>query len=293
MVADAMGEKLKTASGPGDDDLLSRHDAVLFDLDGTLIHGSIAHPAAATVLAACRGRGIRYCFVTNNASRSAEQVAQHLSELGLPAQPQEVLTSATAAVDVLRERLGIRVEPARVVVAGGPGLIDAVSDAGMIALVDPPHDPPIDAVVSGLGPDLTWRHLAAASFAVAAGVPWIASNTDMTYPMAEGLAPGNGTLVAAVSAATGRMPEVAGKPRPAILLAAARRCEAVRPIVVGDRGDTDISAARAAGFDSLLVLSGVTSRADCVGLAEQQQPTYVADDVSGLLIAPRVFRQVT
>jgi len=291
-VADTTGRAFDVESTADSGDLLSRHDAVLFDLDGTLIHGSTPHPAAAGVLAECRSRGVRYCFVTNNASRSAGKVAEHLRELGLPALPHEVLTSAAAAVDVLQARLGAMVRPARIVVAGGPGLIDAVTDAGMVALVDPPHAPPIDAVVSGLGPDLTWRHLAAASFAVAAGVPWIASNTDLTYPMAQGLAPGNGTLVAAVSAATGRVPEVAGKPEPAMLHAAARRCAALRPLVVGDRTDTDIAAARAAGFASLLVLSGVTGLAECASLAEHQQPTYIAGDVGGLLAAPQAFRPV-
>lgn len=274
-------------------DLLSGHDALLLDVDGTLIRGNCALPAAAAVLGACRDRGVRLCLVTNNASRTPAEVAAHLGRVGIAVAPTEVLTAAEAAAELLQQRLGeVTGRPPRVVVCGGAGLTQAVTQAGMTALVDPPHEGPIDAVVNGLGPDLTWRHLAAAGYAVASGVPWIASNADLTYPTEHGLAPGNGTLIAAISAATGRQPDVAGKPSPVLFQIARERTGARCPLVVGDRLDTDIAAAVACGVDSLLVLSGVAQYPDLLR-PDGPQPTYVGRDVSAVLDLPRPVRRAS
>jgi hypothetical protein len=136
--------------------------------------------------------------------------------------------------------------------------------------------------VSGFHPDVGWRLLAEGAYAVAAGLPWVASNVDPTIPMPQGNAPGNGALVEAIRLATGRRPEVAGKPEPPIHREAVLRTGALNPLVVGDRLDTDIAGAARTGTDSLLVLTGVTSALDLITAGPESRPTYVARDLRAL-----------
>ena len=140
------------------------------------------------------------------------------------------------------------------------------------------------AVVQGYGgPELTWGRFAEASYAVARGVPWFASNTDLTIPSGRGIAPGNGAAVEVVRIATGAEPQVAGKPLPPMHRETILRTGAERPLVVGDRLDTDIEGAFNGGVDSLLVLTGVTDGAQLVAAPPHHRPTYVDADLRGLL----------
>jgi len=142
------------------------------------------------------------------------------------------------------------------------------------------------AVVQGFAPDVGWRLLAEGTYGVRAGLPWIASNLDVTVLTPQGLAPGNGALVGVIVQATGQRPVVAGKPEIPLHVEAVRRTGAKRPIVVGDRLDTDIEGANRAGVDSLLVLTGVTTAVDLVLAAPQVPPTYVSRDLTtGLMQA--------
>jgi hypothetical protein len=139
------------------------------------------------------------------------------------------------------------------------------------------------AVVQGFSPDIGWRLLAEGTRAVRSGLPWIATNTDLTVPTPFGPAPGNGTLVAAVATATGAVPEVAGKPQPTLFHEAVQRYGARRPLVVGDRLDTDLEGARAAGIDGLVVLTGVHRVRDLLAAAPERRPHLIARDLNGLL----------
>jgi glycerol-1-phosphatase len=140
------------------------------------------------------------------------------------------------------------------------------------------------AVVQGFSPDLGWRQLAEGARAVRAGLPWIASNLDLTVPTPHGPAPGNGSLVRAVATAAGREPDaVAGKPQPEPFLAAARRAGSSRPLVVGDRLDTDLEGARSAGMPALAVLTGIAGASDLILATPPLRPTHVSFDVTGLL----------
>jgi glycerol-1-phosphatase len=141
-------------------------------------------------------------------------------------------------------------------------------------------------VVSGFHPDVGWRLLAEGAYAVAAGLPWVASNVDPTIPMPRGNAPGNGALVAAIRLATGREPVVAGKPEPPLHREAILRTGARHPLVVGDRLDTDIEGAVRAGADSMLVLSGVSGAVDLVSAPPARRPTFVARDLRALSAEP-------
>jgi hypothetical protein len=138
------------------------------------------------------------------------------------------------------------------------------------------------AVVMGFGPEVGWRDLARAAHAVNAGARFVATNRDRTVPTPDGPAPGNGMLVAAVAAASRAPDAVLGKPEPGLFLAGQARTGAHRPLVIGDRLDTDIAGAERAGLASLLVLTGVTSARELVLAPPGQRPTHVGRDLRAL-----------
>lgn len=253
------------------------YDLALVDLDGVAYRGKHAIPHAAPALRAARDNGMRLVFVTNNASREPEDVASQLTELDIPSEAHDVLTAAQAAAALLARRL----EPgAKVLVVGGPGLRTATAAAGF-ELVDSAEDAP-DAVVQGFSPDLGWRQLAEAAYAVAGGAWYVASNLDLSLPTERGFAPGNGALVGAVSNATGVRPDSSGKPSPAMYRLAVDRHGSRAPLVIGDRLDTDLAGARAGGYPGLLVLTGVSSARDAVLAAPQQRPHLIGTDLRAL-----------
>lgn len=279
-------------SGPADplagcpSRLVDRYDAALLDLDGVVYVGADPVPHAAEVLGTARAGGTRLAFVTNNASRDPGTVADHLGRLGIATHPSEVVTSAQAAARILADRLPAG---APVLVVGAPALTAEVTAVGLVAVERADAAPA--AVVCGYSDRLGYPIFAEATLALRTGVPWVATNLDPTLPTPRGLVPGNGALVALLATATDRRPEVAGKPAAVLHRAAARRLEASRPLVVGDRLDTDIGAATAAGFDSLLVLTGVTDLAALLRAPAGQRPTYLSQDLRGLLEAhPPVCR---
>ena len=258
--------------------LAARYDVALLDLDGVVYVGADEVPGAAEDLARARSQGMRLAFVTNNAARPPTAVADHLTRLGIAADPGEVITSAQAAAHYLADRLA---PASRVLVLGTTGLYEALGERGLIPVSSADDEP--RAVVQGYSPDIDWRMLAEGAVAIRRGVPWIATNLDATVPSPRGPLPGNGSLVAALRHATGRIPISTGKPDPTMHRETVERSGAKRPIVVGDRLDTDIEGANAVGCSSLLVLSGVTSAADLIAAAPNARPTYIAADLSGLL----------
>lgn len=261
-----------------DGPLAELHDLALVDLDGVTYRGKDPILHAASSLEAARRSGLGIVFVTNNASREPSQVAEQLSGLGIACGPQDVMTAAQAAAALLSERL----EPgARVLVVGGRGLLAAVGEAGF-EIVRSADDRPA-AVVQGFAPDLGWADLAEATYAIAGGALFVASNLDLTLPTERGFAPGNGSLVAAVRAASGVEPVSAGKPEPTMYQLAARRAGASRPLVVGDRLDTDLAGAQAAGWPGLHVLTGVSTARDAVLAESWFRPTYLGADLRALL----------
>ena len=258
--------------------LATAYDVALLDLDGVVYVGADEVSGASEALGKARQQGMRMAFVTNNAARPPSVVAAHLRQLGIPAEPSEVITSAQAAAHYLAERLPAA---SRVLVVGTTGLSEALTERGLVP-VSSAEDAPV-AVVQGYSPDLDWAMLAEGAVAIRHGLPWIATNLDATVPSPRGPLPGNGSLVAALRHATGRAPVSTGKPDPTMHRETVERSGAQRPLVVGDRLDTDIEGANAVGCHSLLVLSGVTSAGDLLRAAPPSRPTYVADDLSGLL----------
>lgn len=263
--------------GHSDQPLASRHDTALVDLDGVVYVGPDAVPGAVEGLAAARDKGMRVAFVTNNASRTPDAVAAHLRDLGLPATAEDVVTSAQAAARMVAERVAAG---SAVLVVGGEGLEVALAEHGLRAVRSADDEPA--AVVQGFAKDVGWVQLAEGALTVARGVPWIASNLDRTLPTARGLAPGNGALVDAITAATGARPEVAGKPELPLHQEAVRRTGSRSPLVVGDRLDTDIEGAHAIDVPSLLVLTGVSWLPDLAAAAPELRPTYISPTLEGL-----------
>jgi HAD superfamily hydrolase (TIGR01450 family) len=259
--------------------LVDRYDLVIFDLDGVVYVGTEPVPGAADAIGRLRERGTPIAFVTNNASRSAADVARLLASVGVPAGPAEVTTSAQAAATVLAERF----EPGGPVLVVGTSSLEAEVAAVGLKPVRRADAEPV-AVVQGYGPDVGWPDLAEACVAVRRGAWWIATNTDRTLPSPEGPLPGNGALVAALATALGRDPDlVVGKPAPTLLAEAARRHGARHPLMVGDRLDTDIEGAHRAGMDSLLVLTGVSRREELDTAPPERKPTYVAANLDALI----------
>ena len=263
--------------GSSDRALCEVYDLGLLDLDGVVYVGADAVPGAVDALAAARKAGMRRAFLTNNASRSAGDVAEHLRHLDIEADDTDVVTAAQAVAHVVADAV-----PAgsAVLLVGGEGLQVPLEERGL-RCVDTLDDEPV-AVVQGFHPDVGWRSLAEASYAIESGLPWFASNMDPTIPTARGVAPGNGSLVQAVSNATGARPTVAGKPERALFDEALGRMPAERPLMVGDRLDTDIDGAINAGIDSMWVATGVATVQDIVDLPAERRPMWIGWDLSAL-----------
>ncbi len=255
-----------------------QHDCLLLDLDGTLFRGRSATPGAVETLAAVKARAL---FVTNNASRSAQEVAAHLRELGFTADARDVVTSAQSAAHLLAEHLA---PGSTVLVVGTDALAAEVAAVGMHP-VRSFDDGPV-AVVQGLSMTTGWPDLAEAALAIRSGALWVTANLDATLPTERGLLPGNGSMVAALRAATDAEPMVAGKPAPTLMRDALARGTFDAPLAVGDRLDTDIAGANAAGLPSLMVLTGVNTAADAIHAAPGRRPTYIGNDLTALLADP-------
>lgn len=273
-----MSEPVSLALGSADPPS-TVHDVALLDLDGVVYVGPDAVPGVPAALAAARTAGMRLGFVTNNAARTPQDVATHLTELGVPADAAAVITSSQAAASVVADLLG---PAARVLPVGGPGVAAALRAAGL-TVVDRAEDAPA-AVVQGYGPQVGWAQLAEAVVAVRNGARHVATNTDATIPSPRGPLPGNGAMVGVVSAVTGVEPLVTGKPDPAMHAECVRRTAACRPLVVGDRLDTDIEGARRAGAASLLVFTGVTDPSTLLRATPYHRPDLLAADAGGLLV---------
>ncbi|MBJ6646878.1 HAD hydrolase-like protein [Streptomyces sp. BSE7-9] len=274
-----MSRSVRTRPEGSGQALSEAYDTALLDLDGVVYAGGNAIEHAVPSLAVARDGGMRLAYVTNNALRTPDVVAAHLTELGIPAEAGDVITSAQAVARLIADQVP---QGSRVLVVGGEGLRVALRERGLEP-VESADDEPV-AVVQGYGgPELAWGRFAEASYAVARGLPWFASNTDLTIPSGRGIAPGNGAAVEVVRIATGAEPQVAGKPLPPMHRETILRTGAERPLVVGDRLDTDIEGAFNGGVDSLLVLTGVTDGAQLLAAPPQYRPTYVDADLRGLL----------
>lgn len=253
---------------------------VCCDLDGVIWRGEEPIAGASEGVAQLRDAGVRVGFVSNNSSQPVGEVVAKLAAVGVPATRDDVITSALAAASMLAASL----EPhAPVLACAGPGVVEALTAVGL-RVVD---RAPADAVVVGLHRAFDFDELDRASAAVRAGARFVATNLDATYPVPGGMIPGSGAIAAAVATASGRSPEVAGKPEPPTVALVRERLGSTG-IVVGDRPTSDGALADALGWPFALVLSGVTGREAVPGgeTIPEPAPPFVADDLGA--IVPRL-----
>lgn len=254
---------------------------VCCDLDGVIWRGEAPIPGSSTAIAAVREAGLRVGFVSNNSSQPVGAVVDKLTRMGIPASSDDVITSALAAAALLRASL----DPgSRVLACAGPGVVEALQQEGL----RPVDEPPAEAVVVGLHLGFDFDELERASRAVRDGARFVATNLDATYPVPDGLIPGSGAIVAAVATASGRSPEVAGKPEPPTVTLVRERLGPTG-VVVGDRPSSDGALATALGWPFALVLSGVTAAVAPPGGEgiPDPPPPFVAADLESL--APQLI----
>lgn len=254
----------------------------IFDLDGVIYRGDEPQPHAKEVVQELRTTGRKVYFLTNNSTRTREQYCEKLINLGIPADINDVITSAYATALYLRE---LAPDGAAVYVIGEEGVYVELARAGM-RTVDVVNGEKIDFVVVGLDRQFTYEKLNLAQQAIRRGAKFIATNADTTFPLEEGvLSPGNGSLVAAIKAATDVEPFVIGKPEPYSLLKCLELADAKpeEAAIIGDRLDTDILGGRRAGLQTFLVLTGVATRAEAENAPPQMKPHRIIDDLTGLL----------
>ncbi|MFP7365849.1 HAD-IIA family hydrolase [Corynebacterium callunae] len=263
--------------------LITEYDSLLLDLDGTVYEGGRAIDHAVESIS---NSGLPVMYVTNNASRAPQVVAQQLQNIGLAdATADSVMTSAQAAVRMAAQKI-----PAgsKVLILGTDSFRELAVAAGF-EVVSSADDQP-SAVLHGHNPETGWAQLSEAALAIAQGARYFASNLDSTLPMERGLHVGNGSMVAAVVHATGVSPESAGKPGPAMFYAAAEILKSTKPLAVGDRLDTDIAGGNAAGMDTFQVLTGVSGFYDLAFASVDKRPTFIGTSLADLYSDPNSLR---
>lgn len=253
---------------------MKSYKGYLLDLDGTIYRGTEAIEGAKEFLSHLKDQHIPYLFLTNNSSASPQQVAIRLQKMGIDASPDEVYTSSMATAQYMSEHEA----GCTVYMIGEDGLHEELVQHGFVLTEESPQ-----YVVVGIDRTFTYEKLAIAATAVRKGAKLIATNPDPAIPTEKGLQPGNGSLIAAVSVAASTKPIVIGKPEPIIVRYALERLgtEAAQTLVVGDNLHTDIEAGANSGLDSLLVLTGYSTREDAEDHAVQ--PTYIAEDLTAWL----------
>lgn len=257
--------------------LADAYEAAFFDLDGVVYLGPEPVEGAAEGIEALRQRGLSIGFVTNNASRTPQAVADQLNGLGIAADPDDVVTAAQAGAKMLADKLS---PGARVLIVGSEALADEISAVGLTPVRE--IEPTPDAVIQGYDPEMTMRTLSEAGIAIQRGALWLATNTDPTRPTEQGLVPGNGAAVAMVRTAVDVDPLVAGKPAAPLIEETIRRLGSSRAIFVGDRTDTDIAGGAAAGLDTMLVFTGAHGKADLLVATGPERPTHIGADLRAL-----------
>ena len=247
------------------------------DLDGVIYRGQHAVPGAVEALDAVSAPVV---YATNNASGTPEEFARRLQGHGVHVQPEQVLTSSLAAARVLSRQL---TSGAPVMAIGGPGVAASLRAVGLEPR-EPADGSAVDAVVQGYGSSVTAGDLGHAAAAIRGGARWIATNEDRTLPTEDGVAPGNGALVAALSMAVDVAPEVIGKPHPPMYEMAADllRQPAGRVLALGDRLETDIAGAVATGMPGALVHTGVHGAKEAAAAPATMRPSYLLRDLGDL-----------
>jgi len=259
---------------------LSNIKALILDMDGVLWRDTTPIGDLPAIFTRISEHGLKVAFATNNATRTVDEYLDKFSGFGVTIKPWQIITSASAAADLLNKRFpggGV------VFIVGENGIQRALEERGFQPIVDPQDKTTPVAVVSSFDRSVTYGKLSRATLHIRSGAPFYGTNPDKTFPTPEGLVPGAGAILASIEAATSIEPIIIGKPEPAMMHMALEELGTIpeETLVVGDRLETDIAAGKAAGCKTALVLSGVSTREQAE--AWQPAPNFIAEDLSSLL----------
>jgi len=249
---------------------MKKYKGYLIDLDGTMYRGTELIEEAALFVRKLREQNIPYLFVTNNSSRTPQQVATKLRDFGIPTTDEQVFTTSMATANYVVQKK----RDATVYCIGEEGLRNALAEKGIKQAEEN-----VDFVVCGIDREITYEKFVTACLAVRAGATFISTNADIAIPTERGLLPGNGSLTSVIAVSTATQPIFIGKPEAIIMEQALKVLGTSKDetIMVGDYYDTDILAGMNAGLDTLLVHTGVTTKELLKGY--DRQPTYVLDSL--------------
>ncbi|CDQ21291.1 putative hydrolase YutF [Halobacillus karajensis] len=249
---------------------MKRYKGYLVDLDGTMYKGKIRIEGAAEFVEHLEGKGLPFLYLTNNSSKTADQIADKLNHMGVRAKPEQVYTSSLATAEYISSEK----PEARVFAIGEEGLFDALEKKGLKLVKER-----ADFVVMGIDHDISYEKLARACLEVRAGAALVSTNGDIAIPTERGLVPGNGALTSVISVSTGVSPIFVGKPEPLIMSRALKRLgyEKEEVLMVGDNYNTDIKAGMTAGLDTLMVETGLSTFEEIKHY--DHQPTYKYKDL--------------
>jgi HAD superfamily hydrolase (TIGR01450 family) len=258
--------------------LLGRYDQLIVDLDGCVWVGDEPVGGSVEAIELLRAAGKRIAFATNNSRRTGEDYVRKLWGMGIQASLGDVVTVGGAMQHVLAEtRRGMSA-----FVIGTEAMFRHVTEAGLKVMNNTDLASRADLVVVSGTEDVTYDDLRVACLALRRGADFLATSRDPTYPMPDGLWPGTGAMLAAVEAASDRQAAIVGKPEPQLFLTALERLGEGRTLVVGDRIASDIEAAKRAGLDAALVLTG-DSTAEEAAATRDPRPVAVADSLLDLV----------
>jgi 4-nitrophenyl phosphatase len=259
---------------------LSHIKALILDMDGVLWRENTPIGDLPDLFARIRERDLKVALATNNATKTVDEYLDRFSGFGVTLEAWQIITSATAAADLLSKRF-----PAggAIFIVGENGLLRALEECGCHPITDPGDETVPVAVVGGFDRSVTYDKLRRATLHIRAGAPFYGTNPDKTFPTPVGLIPGAGAILAAIEAATGVQPIIIGKPLPAMMYTALEKLGAGpdETLVVGDRLETDIAAGQAAGCRTALVLSGVSTREQAESW--QPAPDMIVEDLTILV----------
>lgn len=249
--------------------------ALILDMDGVLWRGSQPIGDLPAIFQHIQNLGLQVCLATNNATKTPDGHLTKVRSYGVELSPQQVVSSSQAAADYLQQRFP---GGCRVFVVGEPPLVQALEESGFAQ-----GEQDVQAVVVGLDRTLTYEKLSRATVLIRGGAAFVGTNPDLTFPTPTGLVPGAGSILAAIEAASGVRPVIAGKPSPRMYEMALKRMGVAHEntLVIGDRLETDIAGAQAIGCLSGVVLSGVSTPEQV--RAWSPAPDWIADDLASLI----------
>ncbi len=260
--------------------MLADIKGIFFDLDGCIYRGHTPIEGVKDTISYLKSRGLKIIYLTNNASRSQKEYVEHFRKMGLDAIESEFYTSGMAAVEYIYRKFGSN---NRVYVVGGNALKTLFKEKGF-TVVDEEHAMEANFVVSCFDPEFNFNRLKAACYAIQYGAKFIATNLDMILPVEDGYLPGAGAMAAAITAATKVKPFLIGKPSK-IIINMALKYSGLRKdevLIVGDKVETDIIAAKRAKMKSVLVLTGVTKAEDLGKIPEKYYPDIILESVNDM-----------